>query len=112
MELVERNLRYLLTYTPKMPAPLRDLSGGDETDGAVDLARSRESGPEGCAGYTGVLDPAAGRAYLLCAGGCYEAFRLLDGGFSAWLPEGEIPERVLYRLGDRLLSVPVGTITD
>ena len=112
VELVERNLRYLLTYTPKMAAPLRDLSGGDETGGAVDLARSRESGPEGCAGYTGVLDPAAGRTYLLCAGGCYEAFRLLDGGFFAWLPEGETPVRVLYRLGDRLLSVPVGTITD
>lgn len=112
VELVERNLSYLLTYVPKMPAPLRGLSGGEETSSAVDLARSADNGPEGCVGYSGILDPAAGRAYLQCAGGCYEAFRQTDGGFSAWLPEGETPERVLYRLGDRLLSAPVGTITD
>ena len=112
VELVERNLSYLLTNVPKMPAPLRTLSGGEEAGGAVDLARSRNGGPEGCVGYSGVLDPAAGRVCLLCAGGCYEAFRRTEGGFSAWLPEGETPERVLYRLGDRLLSAPVGTITD
>ena len=112
VELVERNLSYLLTNVPKMPAPLRTLSGGEEAGGAVDLARSRDGGPEGCVGYSGVLDPAAGRVCLLSAGGCYEAFRRTEGGFSAWLPEGETPERVLYRLGDRLLSAPVGTITD
>ncbi len=112
VELVERNLSYLLTNVPKMPAPLRTLSGGEEAGGAVDLARSRDGGPEGCIGYSGVLDPAAGRVCLLCADGCYEAFRRTEGGFSAWLPEGETPERVLYRLGDRLLSAPVGTITD
>ncbi len=112
VELVERNLPYLLTYVPKMPAPMRDVSGGEETGGEADLTRSKENGPEGCIGYSGVLDPAAGRAYLVCAGGCYETFRLREGGFSAWLPEGETPERVLYRLGDRLLSVPVGTIKD
>ena len=112
VELVERNLRYLLTYVPKMPAPLRALTGGEETGSPVDLARSGKDAPEGCILYSGTLDPAAGRAYLVCAGGCYEAFRLLDGGFAAWLPEGEIPERVLYRLGDMLLSAPVGTIND
>lgn len=112
VELVERNLSYLLTNVPKMPAPLRTLSGGEEAGGAVDLARSRDGGPEGCVGYSGVLDPAAGRVCLLSAGGCYEAFRRTEGGFTAWLPEGETPERVLYRLGDRLLSAPVGTITD
>ncbi len=112
VELVERNLSYLLTNVPKMPAPLRTLSGGEEAGGAVDLARSRDGGPEGCIGYSGVLDTAAGRVCLLCADGCYEAFRRTEGGFSAWLPEGETPERVLYRLGDRLLSAPVGTITD
>ena len=112
VELVERNLRYLLTYVPKMPAPQRTLSGGEETGGPVDLIRNGKDAPEGCVGYSGTLDPDAGRAYLLCGGGCYEAFRLLEGGFSAWLPEGETPERVLYRLGDRLLSAPVGTITD
>lgn len=112
VELVERNLPYLLTYVPRMPAPRRALTGGEETGGAVELVRSKGDGPEGCVGYSGALDPAAGRAYLQCAGGCYEAFRRMDGGFSAWLPEGETPERVLYRLGDKLLSAPVGTITD
>ena len=109
---MERNLRYLLTYVPKMPAPLRSLSGEEAADGTVDLTRSKGDGPEGCAGYSGFLEDAAGRVYLQCAGGCYETFRQMDGGFSAWLPEGEIPERVLYCLGDSLLSVRVGTITE
>ena len=112
VELVERNLRYLLTYVPKMPAPLRSLSGEEAAGGTVDLTRSKGDGPEDCAGYSGVLEDAAGRVYLQCAGGCYETFRQTDGGFSAWLPEGEIPERVLYCLGDSLLSVRVGTITE
>ena len=112
VELVERNLPYLLTNVPKMPAPQRSLSAGEETGSPVDLVWNGEKGPEGCRQYTGILDPAVGRVYLVCAGGCYEAFRQQDGGFAAWLPEGESPERVLYRLGDRLLSAPVGTITD
>ena len=112
VELVERNLSYLLAYVPKMPAPVRTVSGETEAGEAVDLRLGKTGELKGYRAVSGSLDPDAERVYLVCGESCYEAFRQEKGGFSAWLPEGETPERVLYRLGDRLLSAPVGAITN
>lgn len=109
IELVERNLRYLLTYTPKMPAPLREQAVPEVTLPAADLRVGR---PGELAGYrlvSGSLETGADRVYLVCAGGCYEAF-LTEGGFAAWLPEGETPERVLTLRGEALAAAPVNLI--
>ena len=50
--------------------------------------------------------------FLVCGGQAYGAFRLADGGFAAWLPEGETPERVLYDLDGLLYSAPVGEMSE
>ena len=104
-ELVERNLRYLLTYAPKMPAPRRELAAPAASLPAADLAAGKPGELKGCRRITGSLDTEAERVYLVCPGGIFEAF-LLEGGFAAWLPEKETPEQVLFLRGGELLAAP------
>ena len=99
VELVERNLRYLLRFTPLTPAPVREEPPYAASDGgAVALTVSAPGqAPEGCSLFRGTL-PAelAGARVLLCAGGAArEAFTDGAGGFSAWLPSDFSPESVL-----------------
>ena len=112
LELVERNLPYLLTYVPKMPAPRRDLSAADAAEAgetaAVTLGRPGDLA--GCRLVSGSLDPAAEEVYLVCGADCYEAFLLAEGGFAAWLPEGEAPERVLYTLNGTRYGAAVSAV--
>ena len=105
IELVERNLRYLLTYAPKMPAPRRDLTVPAASLPETDLVLGKPGQLKGCRQLTGRLDSPAERVYLVCPGGVYEAF-LLEGGFSAWLPEGEVPETVLVQREGTLYAAP------
>ena len=94
VELVERNLRYLLNFCPVMPAPARDLTlpaPGPET--VTLLTPEGQAAPEGCVLYRGVLPErfAGAPVYLICGDAAYEAFTGGDGSFQAFLPEGQTP---------------------
>ena len=107
VELVERNLRYLLRFTPVMPAPERTLTGPETAAGSVELARSEASpAPEGCVLYRGTLPPetAGNPVYLRAEGRVFEAFSGENGAFSCWIPAETTPETVLVGAGNGLLA--------
>ena len=112
IELVERNLRGLITNVPKMPAL---CLGGRivpqaETGETVALTLGKAGELEGHRLISGSVGPETGRVYLVCGGLVYGAFRQADGGFAAWLPEGETPERVLYELDGTLYGAAVSAV--
>ncbi len=90
IELVERNLRYLVTNVPKMPAPLREIAVPDASGTAESPSFNASGAPEGLTLARGVLPEeaqASGAAYLICGGNAYQVFRLADGAYGAYVPE-------------------------
>ena len=91
VELVERNLDYLIENVPVMPAPVREAPAAGRTLEAVpalDTEAARDL--EGYVLVRGTLpaEPAGDSPVLLCAASVwYEAFLLEDGGFALYLPE-------------------------
>lgn len=112
IELVERNLRYLLDYTPTMPAPNRDAAlarDAQPRDGQMHFVLAK-GGPEG---YTVLHGDLGGYApdkdspiYLDTVLGLYEALPGAEG-FSLCLPEDAAaePVRVIFRHDGALLSL-------
>lgn len=92
VELVERNLRYLLENVPVMPAPLRDApEAGEEGDAAVSLMAGLSQDLSGYALVKGTLPSAEGGRVLLRAGNaCYEAFQLAENGFGLYIPASDL----------------------
>ncbi len=100
IEIVERNLRYLLEYMPVYPAPLRELppAGGGMPSPEVTAEKGRTAASAGmtllqCA-IPAEYVPEGARAYYVCDGLCYEAAILYPAGpdpvVSAWIPLEEI----------------------
>lgn len=86
IELVERNISYLHTNLPVMPAPQRELTL-PEASGTVQLECKSAKSPEGMFKVTGTLPAEAATAvYVICDGTAYEAFQMKDGGFGAYVP--------------------------
>ena len=107
IELVERNLRYLLQFTPVMPAPERELAAPEFVSGTVSLSVCGTAAAlKGYTAYCGTLPQAADGAsvWLLCGDTAYEAFTGGDGSFTAYLPEDRAPESVAARIGDKLCA--------
>lgn len=100
IQLVERNLHYLVTYAPVMPSPVRQITVPDKTVGVAACDSTARNAPEGTVRLSGTL-PAAVDAessvYLVCAGVTYEAFILEDDGFCAYVPEGAEPQTLVVR---------------
>ncbi len=103
VELVERNLDYLLQNVPQMPAPERRAPETAASGNAVSLTAGPAQFGEGFVQLSGALpaepDPGA-PVYLLAGETCYEAFRLENGGFGLVVPEGAAAEKlsVLYQI--------------
>lgn len=92
VELVERNIRYLLENVPVMPAPLREDTAAALTEFApVDLTEEEASNLPGYVLVQGTLPvtPESG-VYLRTAEGRYEAFRLEEDGFGLYVPESAL----------------------
>ncbi len=103
VELVERNLRYLIQNVPVMPSPVRDLALPADISGNGDIAKAENARTAaGCAQYTGTL-PAKPDAdaciYAVCDGVVYEAFCLEKDGFAVNVPENAVPEYLVYNIG-------------
>ena len=103
IELVERNLRYLITYAPVMPSPATEMALPKSYASAAEVSHAPKArAPKGCDAWTGIL-PAAddhAKAYLLWDGQCYEAFLLENGAFTVYLPENATAEALVIRSGD------------
>ncbi len=91
VELVERNLRYLNTYPPTLPAAERDAA---LIEGAVPAGRiqaERRAAADGSVSlrgtFTDVLPDDDSPVWILADGAVYEAVPLPDG-FSVTMPEG------------------------
>ena len=86
IELVERNISYLYTNLPVMPAPQREVTL-PESSGTAQLECKSVKTPEGMFKVTGTLPGSADTAvYVICGGAAYEAFQLENGGFGAYVP--------------------------
>ena len=99
VELVERNLRYLLRFTPMMPAPERTLPAAAATSDPITLSVSGTAqAMEGHTAWCGTLPGHTGAQVFLCCGDtAYEAFTGGDGSFTAYLPADRTPERVMVK---------------
>ena len=109
IELVERNLRYLITYVPVMPSPVREIAVPEAVKGMVKVEVTKGKAPEGYLQYKGNLPewdiPA--EIYVICGEEAYEAFLLKDGGFAVNVPGDTAVESVIYTVGgeQKLLTV-------
>ena len=105
VELVERNLRYLLRFTPVMPAPARDLNVPEAVSGTVALT-CPEAVPalDGHILWRGTLpaDAPADAVCLCCGSRAFAAFLGGDGSFSCYLPAELTPDRVAAARGASL----------
>ncbi len=89
IELVERNISYLCTNLPVMPAPERTLPGLPKAADTTVIENKSVKAPEGMFRVSGTLPEPAdpdSPVYVICGNTAYEAFQLLDGGFGAYTP--------------------------
>ena len=113
VELVERNLRYLNTYAPTLPAPQREDSLADSAESAATAAQLRiaNGAPAGYTilhgDYGGLTPDAESPVYVRTDAGLYEAVPQPEG-FSICLPAGtaEKETEILFFREGKLLSVP------
>lgn len=100
VELVERNIRYLIQRVPVMPAPRRDCAELPEQGFDAGFQVEPTDALPGYALATAVLPfPASSDAPVFVLtedGGAYEAFLLEGGGIGLYLPEGVQPIAVHY----------------
>jgi hypothetical protein len=96
VELVERNLRYLITNIPVMPSPIASITPAEDTISSTTVQHDqRANAPEGLSLWTGQIEFCAGdRIYVLCNGDYYEAFQTTDG-FAVYLPNP--PESIVVQ---------------
>lgn len=103
IELVERNLRYLIRNIPVMPSPARSIQLPEAVSGSAAVAPVENArAGSGCVQYKGQLpvkpdDNAC--VYVVCSGVVYEAFCLENDGFAVNVPQESAVEAVIYNIG-------------
>lgn len=108
IELVERNLRYLLRYTPDMPAPARDLSLPESSGtAAIDVGRSNLEGMQLLTGQLPETPDETSAIYVAAGGMVYQAFCMEDNGFAAHIPADAAPEGIAFYAGGQLRLLAV-----
>lgn len=101
IELVERNLRYLTTNLPVMPAPQAQLTLPESIDGTVFATASARGDFLQVKGQLPYVDDASS-VYVVCGTTVYKAFCLADGGFGLHLPPESSPEYVVCTADNEL----------
>ena len=109
VELVERNLNWLLERAPEMPAPQRTLQTAAAAEGTVEVQRSNGQ----LEGYFCLTGDLSGQTvdeqspiYIQTETGMYEASPCGKGEqpFTAYLPEDEQPVAVAFLSGGQLTA--------
>lgn len=100
IELVERNLRYLITYVPVMESPVRDITLPESASGTAQAqSKPKSKAPEGWCLWQGEL-PAQpddfASVYVACEETVYEAFCLENNGYAVYLPEDVTPDALAF----------------
>ena len=100
VELVERNLNYLLKYAPIMPSPEREVTVPTTASGSVSLKSNAGAGtPDGCQRVEGILPVTPddnSSVYISANKTVYEAFLSRDNGFVAYIPENAEAGAVVF----------------
>ena len=96
VELVQRNLRYLITNIPVMLSPRGDICPA--TSQGTLTAKTAKKGT--LLQVTGTLPGEADRAFVTCDSGVFEAFLLENNGFAVNLPADSKVENIIYTIGD------------
>lgn len=108
VELVERNLDYLISNVPVMESPVREIQLPVETSGTGEAAlQEKAKAPEGWKLWKGTLPETpdeTSAVYVTCNGTVYEAFCLEENGFAVYLPEGQTPSTVSCTVGEAVLT--------
>ena len=102
VELVERNIHYLIQYAPVMASPVREISAPKNSAGSATFKEESGKTPAGTVKITGTLPAIADEEsgiYIECDGIFYEAFCMEDGGFVAYVPESARPQRLIFENG-------------
>ena len=103
VELVERNLRYLIRNVPVMPSPVRTIPLPETVSGTAEAAPADNArAGSGCVQFTGHLSvkpDVDACIYVVCDDATYEAFCLENDGFAANIPEGSIPRYIICNIG-------------
>lgn len=100
IELVQRNLRYLITYVPVMPSPAEQLQLPAAAEGALTFESAKKSG---LLQVTGTLPEEADSAWVVCDGLAYRAFMLDGCGFAANVPVEANIEKIVYTVSGETL---------
>lgn len=102
IELVERNLRYLVEYDSLAPAPVREISLADAAEGAGRALLTEAVGTAGHTVFSGIWDGVTAdddsNVYILSDGTLYEAVPR-PNGFILSLPDGS-PIDAVYAATD------------
>lgn len=107
VELVERNLSYLLKYVPIMECPTEDILLPNASGSVKIIDKSKEKAPEGYVLWTGIatedidLDSAV---YVQSGDLVYRAFLTEDNGFAVYLPAEAAPTCVAWYANGSLKS--------
>lgn len=103
VEIVERNLDYLISYLPILENPQVQIIL-PEPSGTCAIASSKGKAPEGYVLWQGTLseDPMEDSpVYVTAEGVVYQALLLKDNGYAVYLPEGVTPACVSFRCRDQ-----------
>ena len=104
VELVERNLKYLVTYGAIMPAIEADLTLPETVEGTLAATTSKRSG---LVQVQGKLPEAADAIWVVADGTAREAFMLSDCGYLASVPENANWTHVVYTVGEEMLMYEI-----
>lgn len=94
VELVERNLDYLITNLPVMASPVRQVEMPEESAETITVNAETKGDFIRVTGNIPQVD-ADSALYVVCGDMVYEAFCLADNGFGVNLPEGSEAEYLI-----------------
>lgn len=107
LELVERNLSYLIEKAPVCHNPTVDLTLPEPSGTAILEKDIKANAPAGYVLWQGTLDTvpdAESSVYVSAAGEVYEAFLLKENGAALYLPEDVQPDTLAWETGGVLES--------
>lgn len=117
IQLVERNIPWLLSFLPVFESGKIDVSLPTTTgNGIIEITESRgSSAPQGhtfWSGNLGVTPDVDSHIYINCDDAVYEALASRENGFGVYLPDGVKPLSVGFKLNGELVNIATVRLSD